>query len=166
MKSFTLDGKGILLLCLMAIAAAAFVNATHWPVKAGLFPMLVSGPLFALCFLEFLFNGFEKPEDKGPGGLDFKISEAEDPKLARKRTAWIFVWCFLFFALVLLAGFTIAVPLFVFLYLKPHCKEGWGISLILTGVAWFAFWGLFVWLLSTPLPDGFIQIGLRRLGVL
>jgi hypothetical protein len=60
----------------------------------------------------------------------------------------------------------VAVPLFMFLYLKPHSKEGWGISLVLTGFAWAVFYGLFIKLLNVPFGQGWVQMGLKALGVL
>jgi len=58
-----------------------------------------------------------------------------------------------FFLLILFLGFTISVPLFTFLYLKLHGKEGWGMSIGLSASALACFYGLFVWLLSTPFPE-------------
>jgi putative tricarboxylic transport membrane protein len=70
-----------------------------------------------------------------------------------------------FFLLILLLGFPISVPLFTFLYLKLHGKEGWGMSLGLSASALACFYGLFVWLLHIPFPEGWVQKGLRAIGI-
>ena len=57
--------------------------------------------------------------------MDFKLSEDVDKATAARRTLLTFGWIFGFFILILFFGFTIAIPLFVFLYLKIQGKEKW-----------------------------------------
>jgi hypothetical protein len=161
-----INGKAVMCFCLMAVAAGAFLNAMTWPVQARLFPMIVSVPLFFLCAAELAFTALARPGEEEAAGLDFKISGDHDPRIARKRTLWIFLWCLGFCGMVLTVGFPIAVPLFVFLYLKPHCKEGWRLSITLSFVAWACFYGLFVKLLNVPFLDGWVQQVLKVLKVI
>jgi len=161
-----LNGRAVVCLCLMAIAAAAFINATHWPMAARLFPMVVSGPLFFLALAEFAFNVFGGTEkNKAGAGGHKKKDGGTDPEVVRKQTLWIFGWCLFFFIMVLLFGFPITIPLFVFLYLKPYSKEGWGISVTLTIFAGACFYGLFVRLLNVHFEQGLVQQWLRAMGV-
>jgi hypothetical protein len=44
----------------------------------------------------------------------------------------------------------------MFTYLKFQGKEPWVLSIVLTIIAWFAFWGLFVKLLTLPFPEGLL----------
>jgi hypothetical protein len=90
----------------------------------------------------------------------------EDKALEKKRTINICLWIFGFFFMVLLIGFPIAVPLFVFLYMKLQGKEKWGVSLLMTLVAWGSFYGLFVKFCDIPFMEGWIQQGLKALGIL
>jgi hypothetical protein len=76
-----------------------------------------------------------------------------------------FAWIIGFFFLILLLGFSVALPLMVFLFLKFQAKERWGMSLVLTGSALAFFLGLFVWLLNIPFPAGWMFEGLKRLGL-
>ena len=78
----------------------------------------------------------------------------------------IFVWIVAFFFLTILVGFHVAVPLFVFFYLKLEGKESWTLSLIVTAVTWGAFYGLFVWFLNVPFMDGWVQQGLKAVGII
>jgi hypothetical protein len=64
-----------------------------------------------------------------------------------------------------LLGFPAAVPLFVFCYLKFQAQEGWKVSLLITVFIWGAFWGLFIWLLRTQFPKGWLFQGLNTLGM-
>jgi hypothetical protein len=68
--------------------------------------------------------------------------------------------------MVLLIGFPIAVPLFVFLYMKLQGKEKWGVSLLMTFIAWASFYGLFVKFCDVPFMEGWVQQGLKVLGIL
>jgi len=69
----------------------------------------------------------------------------------------VFAWMAAFIALVLLAGFPIAVPLFVFFYLVMESREKLGVSLVLAAAAWGAFHLLFERLLHFPFEAGLIR---------
>ncbi len=161
-----LNGKAWVTLAIMAVAAGVVFSAMGWPFKAALFPMVVGVPLFILSTIQFLkIVLFQKGHSKDVT-IDFKLSEMQDKALEKKRTVTISLWIVGFFLLVLLVGFPIAVPLFVFLYLKLQGKEKWVMSLILTFVAWVCFYGLFVKFCDIPFMEGWIQQGLTKLGVL
>lgn len=163
--NFRLNGRAVVCLCLMAIAAGAFFQATRWPLPAKLFPMVVSVPLFLLALTEFAFNVLGGKDRRGGGeSPDAAHGEGADPQVVRKQTLWVFGWCLAFFVMVLLVGFSVSVPLFVLLYLRPYCKEGWGISILLTVLAAVGFYGLFVRLLNVHFEPGLLQQWLKSLG--
>jgi hypothetical protein len=160
------SGKHFMNLCLMVIAIGVIITAVNWPFKTAFFPLVVSVFLFFGAMADLLLNLFGSKEvatKQGP--VDFQLSEDIDPALAAHRTLHAFSWIIGFFLLILLFGFTIAVPLMVFLFLKVQAKEKWGISLLLTGSALVFFFGLFVWLLNTPFSEGWIFEGLKMLGI-
>ena len=86
--------------------------------------------------------------------MDFQFTKEIDPITARKRAITMFLWLFGFFAAIWLLGYSIAIALMMFTYLKFQGRESWTISITLTVVAWLAFYGLFVRLLTLPFPDG------------
>lgn len=155
-----LNGRALVCLFLMAVAAAAFVKAAQWPLSAKLFPMVVSVPLFFLAFAEFAFNVFGAKEAKEAK------EDGKDEKAEQKYSLIIFAWCLAFLALVVLLGMAITVPLFVFLYLKAYAKERWVVSLALTVSAGVFFYGLFVYLLNIHFESGLLQQGLKTVGIL
>ncbi len=109
-----------------------------------------------------------KPVRKGEGGkkqaaVDFQLSEDIDPAVATRRTLLAFGWVLGFFVLILLVGFTLSVPLLVFLFLKVQAREKWGITLFLTASSLVFFFGLFVWMLNIPFAEGWIIEGLKAL---
>jgi hypothetical protein len=65
-------------------------------------------------------------------------------------------WMGGFYLAVILIGFSLAIPLFVFAYLRGQAKEAWTISLLLPAVAWLGFYLLFVRLLHLPFVDGLL----------
>jgi ABC-type sugar transport system permease subunit len=161
-----LSGKAWMSLAIMFVGAGVIISAMHWPFRAALFPMVVGIPLFILSTLQFLKSAvYEKGHSK-VATIDFKLSEMEDKALEKKRTINIFLWILGFFFMVLLIGFPIAVPLFVFLYMKLQGKEKWGTSFLLTFVALASFYGLFVKFCDIPFTEGWVQQGLKALGIL
>jgi hypothetical protein len=154
-------------LAIMFAAVGIIISAVRWPFRAALFPMVVGIPLFILSTTQFVKSAFlgGKGHIK-EATVDFKLSEMEDKALETKRTINILLWILGFFFMVLLIGFPIAVALFMFLYMKLHGKEKWGTSLILTFVAWAAFYGLFVKFCDIPFMEGWVQRGLKMVGIL
>ncbi len=161
-----LNGKAWMSFAFMLVAIGVIVSASQWPFKAALFPMVCGVPLLILCAIQFYVSSFKKRGHAKGETVDFKLTEMEDKALARKRTVNIFLWILGFFFLVLLVGFPIAVPLFVFSYMKLQGKEKWKTAIAYTFVAWLSFYGLFVKFCELPFMEGWVQQGLTKLGVL
>jgi len=140
---------------ILFVSGWGIVRALSWPLKAALFPLVISIPLACLAAAEILwvFLGTAAKND----AADFKLSDHLPRELALRRTALAIGWILGFFALIVLAGFLIGVPLFVFLYLRIQGKEGWIFSAIFTLGVWAFFYGLFDQLLHLPFPAGWIR---------
>lgn len=157
--------KHLMNLCCVAIGVGVVITAINWPFKTAFFPSLVGIFLFFGAMADFLLDVFgSKEAATKQGPVDFQLSEDIDPAVATRRTLISFAWIIGFFLLILLFGFTLAVPLLVFLFLKVQARERWGISLFLTGSSLVFFFGLFVWLLNIPFAEGWIVEGLKSLG--
>lgn len=91
-------------------------------------------------------------------GLIKKLDE-ESARLMRE-TAKISAWIFGYFVALWLLGFSTAIVLVTLLYLKL-AKERWPITLLLTFFAWGSYYGLFVYLLHVPFPEGLLFDWLR-----
>jgi hypothetical protein len=143
-----------LALGIMAVSAYGVIAAWSWPWKAALFPLAIGIPVFCLAAAETLWvllGTTERGETK-----DFQFSHDLPEREILKRTGLAASWILGFFAAIVLLGFPIAVPLFVFLYLKLPGKESWLFSAIFTAAAWLFFYGLFDRLLHLPFPDGWL----------
>lgn len=141
---------------IMIFSGWAVFTAMDWPWKAALFPIVIGIPVFCLAATEVLWALFGST---GRGEtMDFQLSTHLPEKATLRRTALAVGWMLGFFVAIVLVGFPIAVPLFVFVYVKIQGREGWGLSLVLTLAVWGLFYGLFDRLLHLPFPDGWIQI--------
>jgi hypothetical protein len=145
-----------LALATAGLAAYALVASIYWPFRTALFPRVLGLPLLLLAIVELVLSLRSVESARGGHAVDFQMTEDLDPVVARRRTAAIFLWIIGFFILILVFGFTLAVPLFVFLYMKVAGQERWGLSLILTGLAGLAMEGMFNRLLHIPFADGWI----------
>ncbi len=147
---------------IMALSAWAAISAWAWPTKAAMFPLVIAIPLFCLAAAEVLWVLLAAAAARSEV-MDYKLSADVPQKTARRRTLLAAGWTLGFFAMIVLLGFPIAVPLFVFLYLKIQGREGWMLSVVVTLAMWGFFYGLFDQLLHLPFPNGWIQdwLGLR-----
>lgn len=147
-----------LALGIMVVSGYGVIAAWAWPWKAALFPLVIGVPVFCLATAEALWVLLGRIDPGGERGdtKDFQISRDLPDKEILKRTATATGWIVGFFAAIVLLGFPVAVPLFVFLYLKLQGKEGWLFSAVFTAAVWLFFYGLFDRLLHLPFADGWL----------
>ena len=136
-----LSGAALFSLGLAVLAAYAVYSALRWPPKAALFPLVMGIPLIVLTLVQAFIDLRDPPV--GRAGL--------------ARVLAVFAWMGVFIALVLLAGFPIAVPLFVFFYLVVESREKLALSLGLAAAAWGAFHVLFERVLHFPFEAGLVR---------
>jgi hypothetical protein len=139
--------ESLFILAMAVMFAAGVVTAREWPAKSALFPTLIGVSGCIIAVILSLWTGIKGGEAKapeGPGGaadlyLDVNLRSGE----ALKRTFIICAWLAGIFAGTWLLGQLIALPLFVFLYLKVGSNEGWFLSLFLTACAIAFLYGVF-----------------------
>jgi hypothetical protein len=144
----------ILAVAIMICSGGAVYAASGWPWKAALFPMVIGIPLFFMAAAEIGWVLF------GPGAaaraMDFQISSELPEATVVRRTLVAVAWMLGFFAAIALASFPVAVPLFVFLYLRLQGREPWLFSAVFSAVVWALFYAIFKWLLNLPFPAGWL----------
>lgn len=143
---------------LLATVAAGYAlyASLDWPLRTALFPRVIAIPLLLLALTEMILSALGVEKEREGHAVDFELTTDVDPAVAQKRTLGIVGWTLGFLALILVIGFPLAVPLFVFLYLKLVGKEGWVLTVILTALSWLFMEGLFDRLLHIPFPQGWI----------
>ena len=137
-----LSGAALFSFGLACMAAYAVIAALRWPPKAALFPLVMGIPLLVLALVQVV--------------IDLRDRAVAAPADVRRAGA-VFAWMAGFIVLVLLAGFPVAVPVFVLAYLLIAGREGWGRSVMLAAAAWGAFHLLFQRLLHFPFEPGLIS---------
>jgi hypothetical protein len=146
--------KASLALALLVLLAAGYgvLEAWGWPTKAALFPLAIGIPLICLAAVEGAWT-LLRAEEPATDAMDFQVSAKGH---GTRRAGIAVAWMLGFFAAIVLLGFPIAVPLFVFLYLRLQGGEGWVLCIVMTLVVWGIFYGLFDRLLHLPFPAGWL----------
>jgi TctA family transporter len=139
-------------LFVVALFAWALWQAWDWDFRPGLFPWVVGflGLPLALLQLNLDIAGAVKTIAHGL----VKARDQEATRVARE-TVKISAWILGYFVATRLLGFSVAVAVMTFLYLKL-AKERWLIALVLTSLAWASYYGLFVYILHVPFPEGLL----------
>lgn len=140
---------------ILAISGYAIATAWAWPWKAALFPLVIGIPVFCLALAEALWVVFGSTREASQA-MDFQLSRELPAAVTVRRTVVASGWILGFFAAVLLLGFPIAVPLFVFLYLKVQGRERWGFSAVFSLAVSGLFYALFDLVLHLPFASGWI----------
>ena len=150
------NSRALLPLAVALVAGYAVYASFPWSRRAALFPRVIGVPLFFLALVEVCLSVFGGESARTGHAVDFELTSQIDAQVAKKRTVEIFLWVVGFFLLILLLGFPIAVPLFVFLYLKLAGGESWTLATILAFFSWLFIEGLFDRLLHIPMPQGWL----------
>jgi len=139
----------------LVMVAALFV-AKDWPIRASIIIIFLGSIGIILVSLQLR--------------LDLKTARAVDTKILRPTfevqaiehqgrwgslEIWAWLWG-LFFAIHLI-GFPIALPMFVFLYVKLY-GGSWLTAVLLTAITWGFLYGVYDNLLSVPWPKPWIRL--------
>jgi hypothetical protein len=138
------------------VAAYALYASWSWPFRTALFPRVIAAPILVLALIEWALSVWSIEGEREGHAVDFQFTADVEPALATKRTIAIVLWMLGFLAFILLLGFPLAVPIFVFVYLKIAGGERWTPTIVLTVVSWVFMEGLFNRLLHLPFAEGLI----------
>jgi Tripartite tricarboxylate transporter TctB family len=156
MRKF-LEGRVLFCFFLAAVGASVVGYAHDWPLKAALFPMMTGIPLLVLALIQLVLELRGRMEPSGHPVMDLQHSTDVPAELARRRTFATFAWMAGFILLVLFVGFSLAVPIFAFSYLKFQGSAGFRTSVPIAAAAWAFFYGLFERVLQLQFEAGLIQ---------
>jgi hypothetical protein len=133
----------------LVIAGALFV-ATDWPVRASIIILLLGSIGIVLAAMQLILD-FKalRGESSKPERPTFEVAALEHQGRWGSLEIWAWLWG-LFFA-IHLVGMPIALPLFVFLYVKLY-GGGWILSLALAAGTWGFLYGVFEQILHVPWP--------------
>jgi hypothetical protein len=139
-------------LFVFALFAWALWQSWDWALRPGLFPWVVGFLGLPLAFLQLNLDIAGAVKAIGHG-----LAKARDQEATRvaRATVKISAWILGYFFAIWLLGFSVAIVVTTALYLKL-AKERWPTTLALTLFAWASFYGLFVYLLHVPFPEGLL----------
>ena len=142
---------------IIVLLALALWQSRNFGYRAGLFPWVIGMPTLLLAVGQLIRDLYGKKKAK-VAGLAESVETHVDiaPALVRQRTISILAWTVGFFLAIWLIGFSYAVPLTIFLYLKFAGKENWPITIGVTFFSWLFYWSLFERLLNVPFPEGLL----------
>jgi len=152
-----ISGHVLFSVFLILVAGYAVYSASYWSFKTGFFPLAIGIPLIILALAHLLLEIFGAPEKAGGPAVEAEFVSELPPGLARRRVIEIFSWIAGFILLVFLVGFPVAVPFFMFFYLRLQSGVGWWQSVGLTAAAWGFFYGIFERLVRLQFEPGVIQ---------
>jgi Tripartite tricarboxylate transporter TctB family len=133
----------------LVIIGALFV-AREWPVRASIIILLLGGIGVILTGIQLAVDYKAMRTEKSQiTRLTFEVQAIEHQGRWGSLEIWAWLWG-LFFAIHLI-GFPIALPLFVFLYVKLY-GGAWLTTIILTAVTWGFLYGIYEYVLSVPWP--------------
>ena len=114
--------------------------------------MMVISPKFA--------SWYQKVEGKSPlMGMSKELIESGkkvEQKDMKKREISVVGWLLFLMGITYILGFLVAIPLFLFLFLKLWAKEGWVLSLCMSGTVLGVVFFVFVYILQLPLHEGIV----------
>ncbi|MCL6637871.1 MAG: tripartite tricarboxylate transporter TctB family protein, partial [Alicyclobacillus sp.] len=78
------------------------------------------------------------------------------PGLRTRSMLNAFLWFIGLLLIIWLLGFTLAIPIYLFLYLKWRSRERWRLSVVYALVCWAGLYALFGMALHVPLYGGWL----------
>lgn len=159
--------RTVMSFCFLLMGIGVVITAIQWPLRTAFFPVVI-GSLFIVCNLvELILTRFSpKWSREQRSGYDFKFDKGTDAAVAKKRVIEMSLWILVYYFCILFVGFSFAIPLFFLLFFRIKGKEAWKISLVLAAAAWASFYGLFILLLQSQYPEGWVQQLLSMVGIL
>jgi hypothetical protein len=153
-------GHVVFSLFLVMMSGYAIYSASSWSFKTGFFPIAIALPLVILALIHLALELFGAPETAENRAAETEFSSDVSPSVARRRAITIFSWIAAFIVFVYLVSFPVAVPLFIFLYLKLQSNVSWSGSMALTAITWSFFYVIFERLINLRFEAGWVQIAL------
>ena len=173
----------VMTLVMLAIFAGALAIASFYPAGARFQPFVIAIPALALCVVQLILdvlqrravdapadtrNEFEKAQERMSRAtgkqLEFEtahtapmFTETALPEEGQGRRELI-VWSYFlgFMVGIVLFGFWVAIPVFLFTFLRFMAAATWRTTLLTTTIASAIFYGVFALGLKVSVHPGFV----------
>lgn len=139
----------LLVMLLMVFLSFSYGSGSKiLPMGSGIFSALIVAFLLIMSFSSQISSWYQKFEKRSV--LAESVLSVKEKKRELSVVAW-FSGCT---AAIYFLGFLVAIPLFLFLFLKIWAKESWLMSLALAAAVPAIVYLTFVYILSVPLHRG------------
>jgi len=151
------------------LIAGAVATAWQWPFATGLFPLTIGVPVLIVALGQLAKDivvsqgGDDGKKQPAQRIRDIAVDHSIPTNLVVKRAGSFYLCALGFFALILLVGFKLAVPIFTAVYLRLFGRAGWVLSLILAALMTALVLGVFDNILNVPWPES-VLFGHRHSG--
>jgi hypothetical protein len=143
-----------LVLGLLAVGYMTIASGFDDPTSMAA-PMLYGTVLLVLCIIVFVVSFI--PGTKTEPRLG-RTARHEEGGFKFRPTALIFGLTALFIATVFVAGFYVAIPVFLLLFLKFISRASWVGAVVTALVALFFTWAVFAYFLHLEVYAGYLRI--------
>ncbi len=147
--------KILFTLFITCVFIVALKMSWNWPVRAAIIIWVLGGAGLVATLYQ-LGTDFKSIFSE-PAKVEGMAFEAPLPEVGDSRWGNLEIWSWLIglFVVILLVGFPIAVPLFVFAYAKFYGSR-WITAIIMSGVSWGFIYGVFEETLHVRWPEPFL----------
>ena len=141
------------------IIAAALAVATQWSWDTRLFPIAIGIPALLLALYQVFveIKRLRQPADTGQARpaqiMDISIDQSIPKEVVARRTWISLAWVLSFLLCIWLVGFLIAIPIFVFFYLRYHARATYPMAALVAAGTLLFIWGLFDRIMHTAWPE-------------
>ena len=151
----------------LGLFGVAVATAISWSWDTGLFPYAVGIPALLLALWQLVLD-LTMAQRSGDGGgdpttqiMDIMTDQSLPKDVVRRSTAVAFGWILCFVFSIWFVGFLIAVPLFVFFYLRHRAGATIRVAVTIASLMAIFIWGVFDQIIHTAWPEAAL---LRLLG--
>ncbi|MFC1945477.1 tripartite tricarboxylate transporter TctB family protein [Chloroflexota bacterium] len=160
-------------LMVLVIVLAGIVTSFSYKAEARIVPLAVCIPTALLCILVLLSERYPKLISNFDVSLtDFAQGDSEvesrfkktgkqsGERPSTKKVLISYGWICVFFILIFLVGYIIAIPVAAFLYLKFYWRKGWLKTLVVSLVLGGLVYGGFEILMKADMFEGILFGGI------
>lgn len=143
--------KSLFTLFILLLLSWAIYVALDWPLRASIIILVLGSAGVVLSLVQLISDLVSHG-----AGVDESAGIAFDAPALKPEGRWgnleIWGWILGFYVTIYLIGFPVAIPLFVFAYVKVYGGR-WGTALSLAFLAWAFLYGIFEKILHVPWPE-------------
>lgn len=140
------------IIIMLAMLPVISLSLAMEEIKLKLLPLIIGSAVFFLAAIELIKEILAAEKQKESIARD-KIDKKEEDRKDRLGYLHIGAWVTGFFLAIYLLGFIIAIPVFVFTYMKSH-RIGWLVAITSTAITTAVIYVVFEFALEVDLYPG------------